>query len=181
MKKKILLSLMALVIGICPSFADTNYKLVKCERYGTDVVIIYNIVNTNSFDVTALKRPNIMYSISGNGIVVLDAEGNQYKTSDFTYGQLREKDYDGSIFVGGSKNASVPVGKNEIGSEGITIPGEMQLSMRVVVRNVPRDLDRFSFIELYGVTSWGEDQGGSFSLVYNQEEDGDKLKIETIK
>lgn len=180
MKKKILLSLLTLVIGFYQSFADTNYKLVKCERYGTDVVIIYNIENTNSFDVTALKRPNLLYSIAGNGIVVLDADGNQYKTSDFTYGQLRETDFDGDIFVGGSKSASVPVGKSEISSDGITIPGEMRLSMRVVVRNVPRDLDRFSFIELYGTTSWGS-QEGSFSLVYNQEEDGDKLKIETVK
>lgn len=180
MKKKILLSLLTLVIGFYQSFADTNYKLVKCERYGTDVVIIYNIENTNSFDVTALKRPNLLYSIAGNGIVVLDADGNQYKTSDFTYGQLRERDFDGDIYIGGSKNASVPVGKSEISSDGITIPGEMQLSMRVVVRNVPRDLDRFSFIELYGTTSWGS-QEGSFSLVYNQEEDGDKLKIETVK
>lgn len=180
MKKKILLSLLTLVIGFYQSFADTNYKLVKCERYGTDVVIIYNIENTNSFDVTALKRPNLLYSIAGNGIVVLDADGNQYKTSDFTYGQLRETDFDGDIFVGGSKSASVPVGKSEISSDGITIPGEMRLSMRVVVRNVPRDLDRFSFIELYGTTSWGS-QEGSFSLVYNQEEDGNKLKIETVK
>lgn len=180
MKKKILLSLLTLVIGFYQSFADTNYKLVKCERYGTDVVIIYNIENTNSFDVTALKRPNLLYSIAGNGIVVLDADGNQYKTSDFTYGQLRETDFDGDIFVGGSKSASVPVGKSEISSDGITIPGEMRLSMRVVVRNVPRDLDRFSSIELYGTTSWGS-QEGSFSLVYNQEEDGDKLKIETVK
>lgn len=180
MKKKILLSLLTLVIGFYQSFADTNYKLVKCERYGTDVVIIYNIENTNSFDVTALKRPNLLYSIAGNGIVVLDADGNQYKTSDFTYGQLRETDFDGDIFVGGSKSASVPVGKSEISSDGITIPAEMRLSMRVVVRNVPKDLDRFSFIELYGTTSWGS-QEGSFSLVYNQEEDGDKLKIETVK
>lgn len=180
MKKKILLSLLTLLVGICQSFADTNYKLVKCERYGTDVVIIYNIVNTNSSDVTAFKRPNILYSIAGKGIVVLDTDGNQYKTSDFTCGQLRETDFDGDIFVGGSKNASVPVGNNEISTDGITIPGEMQLSMRVVVRNVPRDLDRFSFIELYGTTSWGTQEGG-FSLVYNQEEDGDKLKIETVK
>lgn len=121
-----------------------------------------------------------MYSIAGNGIVVLDADGNQYKTSDFTYGQLRERDFDGDIYIGGSKNASVPVGKSEISSDGITIPGEMQLSMRVVVRNVPRDLDRFSFIELYGTTAWGSKEE-SFSLVYNQEEDGDKLKIETVK
>lgn len=180
MKKKILLSLLTLVIGFYQSFADINYKLVKCERYGTDVVIIYNIVNTDSFDATALKRPNLLYSIAGNGIVVLDADGNQYKTSDFTCGQLREKDFDGDIFIGGGKNASVPVGKSEISSDGITIPGEMNLSMRVVVRNVPRDLDRFSFIELYGTISWGS-QEGSFSLVYNQEEDGDKLKIETVK
>lgn len=180
MKKIILLSLLTLVVGICQSFADTYFKLVKCERYGTDVVIIYNIENANSFDITALKRPNILYSVAGNGIVVLDADGNQYKTSDFTYGQLREKDFDGDIFVGGSKNASVPVGKSEISSDGINIPGEMQLSMRVVVRNVPRDLDRFSFIELYGTTSWGSQEGG-FSLVYNQENDGDKLKIETVK
>lgn len=180
MKKIILLSLLTLVVGICQSFADTYFKLVKCERYGTDVVIIYNIENANSFDITALKRPNILYSIAGNGIVVLDADGNQYKTSDFTYGQLREKDFDGDIFVGGSKNASVPVGKSEISSDGINIPGEMQLSMRVVVRNVPRDLDRFSFIELYGTNAWGSQEGG-FSLVYNQENDGDKLKIETVK
>lgn len=180
MKKIILLSLLTLVVGICQSFADTYFKLVKCERYGTDVVIIYNIENANSFDITALKRPNILYSIAGNGIVVLDADGNQYKTSDFTYGQLREKDFDGDIFVGGSKNASVPVGKSEISSDGINIPGEMQLSMRVVVRNVPRDLDRFSFIELYGTNAWDSQEGG-FSLVYNQENDGDKLKIETVK
>lgn len=180
MKKIILLSLLTLVVGICQSFADTYFKLVKCERYGTDVVIIYNIENANSFDITALKRPNILYSIAGNGIVVLDADGNQYKTSDFTYGQLMEKDFDGDIFVGGSKNASVPVGKSEISSDGINIPGEMQLSMRVVVRNVPRDLDRFSFIELYGTNAWGSQEGG-FSLVYNQENDGDKLKIETVK
>lgn len=170
-----------LAISICSAFADMTFRIVKCQRYGTDVLITFNVENTNSWDVTVMKYPGFAGSSVGGGIVVLDAEGNQYKTADFTYGQTREYSFDGSVDIAGGSSCTVPIGREEISSSGFTVPSEMNINIKVVARNVPRKLEKFSLIEIYGTYSWGGEDRNAFSVNFSSDKFPKDLAIETVK
>lgn len=147
MKKTVLLSIF-LIFTAVSSMAVVNYGLESCVRYGTDVLITFSIDNKDDYDH--------YISFDRHDCIVLDAEGNEYMTSNGTYGTLKERSCNNSCKLIGIPEDCAPVGSNEIyDSTPVTVPAGVKVLVRVVASNVPETLKQFDLIQWRGKNSKG--------------------------
>lgn len=173
MKKTVLL-LIFLIFTAVSSMADVKYGLESCVRYGTDVLITFSIDNNDDYDH--------YISFDKHDFLVLDAEGNEYMTSNGTYGTLKERNCNNSCKLIGIPEDCAPVGSNEIyGSTPVTVPSGVKVLVRVVASNVPETLKQFDIIQWRGKNSKGayDDSPSFFCFNWNQAEYHSYLMIES--
>lgn len=162
MKKTVLLSIF-LIFTAVSSMADVKYGLESCVRYGTDVLITFSIDNKDDYDH--------YISFDKHDFLVLDAEGNEYMTSNGTYGTLKERSCNNSCKLIGIPEDCAPVGSNEIyGSTPVTVPSGVKVLVRVVASDVPETLKQFDIIQWRGKNSKGayDDSPSVFCFNWNQ-------------
>lgn len=165
--KKIILLFTLLFTTISQAWAgDVVYSLSKCLRYGTNVVLVFNVDNQQGRDIQIKLFGNFNNALMG--IYVFDAEGNRYATSDFTYGTVTERalSYEDSY-------QKAPLGKEDYYNY-LEIPDGVKLQVRVGVRNVPPSLKAFQVVQLRGYNQT------PFCFNFTAA-DGDDLNIETVR
>lgn len=173
MKKTVLLSIF-LIFTAVSSMADVKYGLESCVRYGTDVLITFSIDNKDDYDH--------YISFDKHDFLVLDAEGNEYMTSNGTYGTLKERSCNNSCKLIGIPEDCAPVGSNEIyDSTPVTVPAGVKALVRVVASDVPETLKQFDLIQWRGKNSKGayDDSPSVFCFNWNQAEYHSYLMIES--
>ena len=173
MKKTVLLSIF-LIFTAVSSMADVKYGLEPCVRYGTDVLITFSIDNKDDYDH--------YISFDKHDFLVLDAEGNEYMTSNGTYGILKERSCNNSCKLIGIPEDCAPVGSNEIyDSTPVTVPAGVNRLVRVVASDGPETLKQFDIIQWRGKNSKGayDDSPSVFCFNWNQAEYHSYLMIES--
>lgn len=173
MKKTVLLSIF-LIFTAVSSMAVVNYGLESCVRYGTDVLITFSIDNKDDYDH--------YISFDWHDCIVLDAEGNEYMTSNGSYGTLKERSCNNSCKLIGIPEDCAPVGSNEIyDSTPVSVPAGVKVLVRVVASDVPETLKQFDIIQWRGKNSKGayDDSPSVFCFNWNQAEYHSYLMIES--
>ncbi|WP_443702840.1 hypothetical protein [Prevotella sp.] len=172
MKKTVLLSIF-LIFTAVSSMADVKCGLESCVRYGTEVLITFSIDNKDDYDHCI--------SFDKHDFLVLDAEGNEYMTSEGTYGTLKERSCNNSCKLIGIPEDCAPVGSNEICFTPVTVPAGVKVLVRVVASDVPETLKQFDIIQWRGKNSKGayDDSPFLFCFNWNQAEDHSYLMIES--
>lgn len=172
MKKTVLLSIF-LIFTAVSSMADVKCGLESCVRYGTEVLITFSIDNKDDYDHCI--------SFDKHDFLVLDAEGNEYMTSEGTYGTLKERSCNNSCKLIGIPEDCAPVGSNEICFTLVTVPAGVKVLVRVVASDVPETLKQFDIIQWRGKNSKGayDDSPFLFCINWNQAEDHSYLMIES--
>lgn len=152
--------------------AVTNYTLESCERYGINVVITFAVANNDNSDYSL--------DFEEHPCTILDAEGNEYKTSRVTYGTLKKysESFRGTLV--GTTEVDTPIGQNEV-YDPVSLPAGVKLLLRVVVTDVPQSLAQFSTIQLRGKKMVSQDNFSTFCFNWNATEYPDETKIKESK
>lgn len=139
--KKILLTFVLLISSISFALAEsTLIQLKKCLRYGTDVILVYNISNPNDFDIKV--------ELDKDNFHVFDTEGRHYQTAIVTYGSSEKQLIERGCYVLNGELTALPLGKNEMPYGGLVVPASTNIQMRVAVKNIPRSVKEFGIIQL---------------------------------
>lgn len=174
--KKLVLFLLFTIVSSVSAFADgAKFKIKSCERYGADVLIIFEFDNTEGSEdeMEEFDKPD--------SFVILDAEGNAYRPTRFTNGTLKTHKYHDWTRLVGLSREGAPIGSYEVFSS-VTVPAEGKLQLRLVVTDVPQSVKQFSCIQFTGHYQIGEGNKNGYSFtLYNKGEDAKYLTITDVK
>lgn len=172
MKKTILLSVLLIFTAMYSMAADTIYGLESCERYGTNVVLTFSALNNDNLDYSL--------TFEEHPCTVLDADGNEYRTSRMIYGTLKNYSsrFDGTLI--GATEVNTPIGKNEVYNP-VALPAGVKLLLRIVVTDVPESLTQFQTIQLRGKKMTSEDNFTLFCFNWNSTDYKDDVTIKEGK
>lgn len=154
--KSIIITLLLLVVA-CGMEAGNVFKIGKCVRYGTDVVVTFT-VTTDIEDG---------YPFTPTDLRVYDESGHQYLTSEFTYGEQKTPS--------GSEWDTAPYRKEEVyGHKIFNLEEGVPILLSVTIYDVPTTLKGFHRIWLRATHRPDRDPNvrlndKPFSLLYKSE------------
>lgn len=141
MKKIALLFLFMILAAINVDAAGFVVNLKSCERYGSEVLITFALENNTGSDR--------YFKCEKKEILVLDAEGNKYPTSGFSYGTLepvRASNDDKLVF--GKPTGSAPEGNKDLNFSNVLVPNGVDVLVRVVAYDFPMSLKAINCVQL---------------------------------
>lgn len=173
MKKIALLFLFMILAAINVDAAGFIVNLKSCERYGSEVLITFALENNTGSDR--------YFKCEKNEILVLDADGNKYSTSGFSYGALqpvRPSNDDKLVF--GKPTGSAPQGNKDLNYSNALVPNGIDMLVRVVVYDFPMSLKAINCVQLRCLVGADASEMGGASLCWN-EADYTELTIKDVK
>lgn len=175
--KKIISLLIILFSTISLAHASgLNISLKQCLRYGTNVVLVFNVSNQTGSDQNIIMHNTRVQNDEGDngwsnaGIYVFDPDGNYHYPSEITYGTVKEQHIN-TIF----DLPVVPLGSNTY-YNALNVPDGVNLQIRVAVMNIPTSVQSFQTIQIRGKVV----DGKVFCLNYSAA-NGNNLSITTMQ